>query len=151
MTAEIDRVRIHTAPEVLQEIDAAIEETILLYSTKPERDMSARIEFLEHEWDIERYLETNASTLALTGVVLGVAVNKKWLWLSGGVLAFLFQHSVQGWCPPVSVLRRMGIRTKGEIDREKYALKALRGDFDAVHAQNDPLNRAHESLLASVI
>ena len=36
---------------------------------------------------------------------------------------------LQGWCPPVPVLRRLGVRTQGEIDEEKAALKALRGDF----------------------
>jgi hypothetical protein len=29
----------------------------------------------------------------------------------------------------VLLLRRLGFRTSGEIHREKYALKALRGDF----------------------
>jgi hypothetical protein len=28
----------------------------------------------------------------------------------------------------------MGIRTRQEINREKYALKALRGDFDQIDA-----------------
>ena len=50
--------------------------------------------------------------------------------LPGIVLPFLFQHAVQGWCPPVPVLRRLGVRTREEIDREKYALKVLRGDFE---------------------
>jgi hypothetical protein len=30
------------------------------------------------------------------------------------------------------VLRRLGVRTRSEIDREKFALKALRGDFKNV-------------------
>ena len=34
---------------------------------------------MDHEWDVERVLEVNASTLALSGLVLGVTVNKKWL------------------------------------------------------------------------
>jgi len=46
------------------------------------------------------------------------------------VLPFLFQHAVQGWCPPVPVFRWLGVRTRQEIDEEKYALKVLRGDFD---------------------
>lgn len=32
------------------------------------------------------------------------------------------------------VFRRLGVRTSGEIDQERYALKALRGDFDRVSA-----------------
>ena len=83
-----------------------------------------RIGALDREWDVERVLEVNASTLALSGLVLGVTVNKKWLLVPGVVLSFLLQHGLQGWCPPLPLLRRLGIRTRGEIDREKYALKA---------------------------
>jgi len=45
------------------------------------------------------------------------------------VTAFLLQHAVQGWCPPLPVLRRLGFRTAREIEVERNALKALRGDF----------------------
>lgn len=44
--------------------------------------------------------------------------------------AFLAQHGLQGWCPPIPVFRRLEVRTDREIARERYALKALRGDFD---------------------
>ncbi|HET9942578.1 MAG TPA: hypothetical protein VFR05_04515, partial [Terriglobia bacterium] len=46
----------------------------------------------------------------------------------------LLQHAVQGWCPPVPLFRRLGIRTQREIDEERYALKAMRGDFLAANA-----------------
>ena len=88
-----------------------------------------RLRELDQEWDIERTLEANAATLAFTGVVLGAAVDKRWLALPALVTAFLFQHALQGWCPPIPVLRRLGFRTMREIDTERYALKALRGDF----------------------
>jgi hypothetical protein len=74
---------------------------------------------------VVRALEVNASTLASTGLLLGVTVNRKWLVLPGVVLSFLLQHGLQGWCPPLPILRRSGVRTRGEIDREKYELKAL--------------------------
>jgi hypothetical protein len=45
------------------------------------------------------------------------------------VTGFLFQHATQGWCPPVPILRRLGYRTAREIETERIALKALRGDF----------------------
>ena len=59
------------------------------------------IKEFDREWDMERVLETNASALAFTGLVLGVTHNKKWLIVPGIVLPFFFQHAVQGWCPPV--------------------------------------------------
>ena len=44
---------------------------------------------------------------------------------------------VQGWCPPISFFRRRGFRMASEIDCERYALKALRGDFRNVLAAHD--------------
>jgi len=126
---ETDPVRATTRPEVLRQIDEKIDCQIRYYATQPREIISRRIEELEREWDMERWLETNASALAFTGVVLGVVSSKKWLLLPALVTGFLFQHATQGWCPPVPALRRLGVRTRNEIDREKYALKLLRGDF----------------------
>jgi hypothetical protein len=52
--------------------------------------------------------------------------------LPGVVAAFLLQHAIQGFCPPLPVLRALGYRTDREIETERNALKAARGDFDAV-------------------
>lgn len=35
-------------------------------------------------------------------------------------------HSLQGWCPPLPIIRRMGIRTAEEITKEKDALRKLK-------------------------
>lgn len=53
------------------------------------------------------------------------------------VTAFLLQHAVQGWCPPVPILRRLGYRTNREQDDERIALKFLRGDFDPLLAAGE--------------
>jgi hypothetical protein len=135
---EADRVRANTTPESLRRIDTTIEEKVLYYSTQPRHVISDRIAQLEREWDIERWLETNASSLALIGLILGLTRSRKYLLLSGTVLSFLLMHAVQGWCPPVPVMRALGIRTRSEIDREKFALKVLRGDFqDVSHSPED--------------
>lgn len=127
-----DRVRAHSTEESNREIDEKIRHCIQIYAQKDRREIGRRIDQLEREWDVERVLELNASTLALTGLILGTTVNKKWLIAPGIVLPFLFQHAVQGWCPPLPILRKLGVRTRQEIDVEKYALKALRGDFEEV-------------------
>lgn len=105
-TTQWDRVRAQTHPEVLREIDARIEEQIRFYATQPTAEISRRLEALDRKWDIERWLETNASGFALGGLLLGAAVNRKWLLLTAGVLGLLLQHALQGWCPPVPALRR---------------------------------------------
>jgi len=138
---ESDRVRANTAIEINEKIDRQITESVRFYSGKSEDKITQRIHDLEREWDMERLLETNASALAFTGLVLGVIRNKKWLFLPGIVLPFLLQHAVQGWCPPVPLFRRLGVRTREEIEREKFALKALRGDFEEI----DSLRRGEEA------
>ena len=123
-----DRVRRSTSEQRNREIDRQTDLNIQRYAGASPADIRSRIADLDREWDVERVLEVNASTLALTGLVLGLAVNRKWFALPGIVLPFLLQHGLQGWCPPLPLLRRLGVRTRGEIDREKYALQeALRG------------------------
>jgi hypothetical protein len=129
---EADRVRAATTPKSLQKIDQTIEEKVRFYASQPREVITRRISELDREWDIERMIETNASSLALLGVVLGLTRGRQWLLLSAGVLGFLLWHGTKGWCPPVPALRKMGVRTRGEIDREKFALKVLRGDFQEI-------------------
>ena len=45
-------------------------------------------------------------------------------------LAFFLFHAVEGFDPPLSALRKAGLRSRSEINREIYALKILRDDFD---------------------
>jgi len=127
-----DRVRANTSEEVNRRLDRELAARVRGYEQKSPDEITGRINELDREWDVERWLETNASAIAFTGLVLGVTHSKKWLLLPGIVLPFLFQHAVQGWCPPIPVLRRLGVRTREEIDREKYALKVLRGDFEQI-------------------
>jgi hypothetical protein len=141
---QADRVRAHTSDEVNQELDRTMQESVHSYDGQSRAKISRRIDELDREWDIERTLELNASTLAFTGLVLGATVNKKWLMVPGVVLPFLFQHAIQGWCPPLPVLRRIGFRTREEIDREKYALKALRGDFEPASDSGSALRAAEK-------
>jgi hypothetical protein len=139
-----DRVRANTSEEINRRIDREIEGHVREFAQEGSDEITGRIKELESEWDMERLLETNASALAFTGLVLGLTHSKKWLVVPGIVLPFLFQHAVQGWCPPVPVFRRLGVRTREEIDREKFALKVLRGDFEQVGS----LPRAEEALEA---
>jgi hypothetical protein len=84
----------------------------------------------------------NASALAFVGTALGFFVHSYWLALPALVTAFLFQHALQGWCPPVPILRRLGFRTCYEIERERQVLKSVRGDFGAVLSGADPARAA---------
>ena len=125
------RVRRNTDASINRRIDDQLEHAIRYYSVHLE-DIDSRLKELDEEWDVERMIEANASTLALAGTVLGITVDKRFLALPMIVTAFLLQHAIQGWCPPIPILRRLGFRTADEINRERYALKSLRGDFASV-------------------
>ena len=84
---------------------------------------------LDEEWDIERMLEFNAAAWAMLGISFGVTRSRLWLLLALGAGALLSSQALNGDSAAVPILRRLGFRTKLEIEREKYALKALRGDF----------------------
>ncbi|MCY6355061.1 YgaP family membrane protein [Clostridium sp. ZS2-4] len=131
----MERVEKHTNSEINKRI---YKETLLgigRYLDKSNEEISARIEELEKEWDVERVVETKAASLILAGIVLGSTVNKKWYALSGVVGGFLLQHAVQGWCPSLPLIRRMGYRTPTEIHEEMAALRFIRGDFN--HLKRD--------------
>lgn len=144
------RVPQHTAGHINQRIREQTEANIARYVPAAPEAIDQRLKELDREWDMERTLEANASTLALIGVVLAATVNPWWLLLPGVVTAFLLQHAIQGWCPPMPVFRRLGFRTQTEIDYERYALKALRGDFRELPTATQGQDRAaaHELLLA---
>jgi hypothetical protein len=141
-SSNTDRVRANSSEELNRQFDVQAESCIEQLAGADRETINRHIGDLSREWDMERYLEANASLLSLSGILLGATVNRKFLILPGVVFGFLLQHAVQGWCPPMPVFRRMGIRTRKEINREKFALKALQGDFDVVagHA-----NRSQET------
>jgi hypothetical protein len=140
--AKGDQVRAATKPTVQQKIDNKIREQIIHFASQPKEVITRRIFELENEWDIERVLEANAAGIGLASLVWGLTVNKKCLAVTATVLGFLMLHSTQGWCPPVPLLRRMGVRTRREIDRELFALKVLRGDFQTVGLANPDADAA---------
>jgi hypothetical protein len=127
-----DRVRAHTNDRINERIDRQTLERVGATAAAGPAAITARIDELDREWDVERYLEANAASLAFIGVLLGALHSTWWLLLPAIVTIFLFQHAVQGWCPPLAIFRRRGIRTRKEIDAEVIALKALRGDFESV-------------------
>jgi hypothetical protein len=139
----------NTVRRVPDHTDAAVNDQILertarrvVHFAHHRREIDGRLRELDREWDVERLLETNASALAFVGIALGALRDPRWLRLSALVTAFLFQHAVQGWCPPIPLLRRLGVRTAREIELERVALKALRGDFDRVDDASSAIEAA---------
>ncbi len=130
------RVPAQTQNEINERIRAETARSVRYFEGRTD-EIPVRLHELDEEWDIERAIEANASTLALFGVLMAtLRGNNRWLVLPLAVTGFLLQHAIQGWCPPVPVLRRLGFRTSYEIEEERQALKALRGDFKLENASD---------------
>lgn len=140
------RVEENTPEEINRRIRRDLNARVLYFAQRPQ-EIDRRLDELDHEWDIERLLQANAGVLSLMGLTFGV-LRSRWYILPAAAAAFLIQHAVQGWCPPVSLFRRLGIRTTREINHERCALKALRGDFDslAIGEDLDPQERARRAI-----
>jgi hypothetical protein len=123
----------HTPEPYNRLISRTTRNNVARYAEQGPAAIDRRLSELDREWDIERLLEANASSLVVAGCALGAFVSRKFFVLPALVGGFLLQHAIQGWCPPIPLLRRLGVRTQREIDEERFALKSLRGDFDHVH------------------
>ena len=145
----VDRVRRNSSPEVNNRIDEAMMKRLWAYSRKSKAEITARIAELDREWDLERVAETGAATLSLTGVVLGFVRTRLWLLMPAAVLASLLQHSLTRRSTFVQTIRALGVRTRREIDAERYALRMIRGDFDKLQAVSEDSHKAIEALRLS--
>ena len=129
-----DRVQANTAGNVNRDIERKAARRVAQAAAAPTQVITRRIGELDEEWDIERAIEANAATASLVGLTFGLLGRSRWFLLPAAVSGFLLQHAVQGWCPPIPVLRRLGFRTSFEIEQERQALKLIRGDYKSAAA-----------------
>jgi hypothetical protein len=107
-TAEPDRVRAITHPAVNARIDR--QARMRIEQSAADSDFNGRLADLGREWDFERIIETEAAATGLLGLALGVAVNRRFLFVPAVATAMMLLHAVHGWYPLLPILRRMGIR-----------------------------------------
>ncbi|MDB5342674.1 MAG: hypothetical protein JWP89_1051 [Schlesneria sp.] len=131
----VDRTPQHTAAHVNREIRYRTEQSIARCAAAGHDSINNRLDELDEEWDVERTLEATAASSFLLALLLGASAGWFWHFVAAVIAVFLLLHAVQGWCPPVALFRQCGFRTASEIDYERYALKSIRGDFDALVAQ----------------
>ncbi|HEY6530203.1 MAG TPA: hypothetical protein VIZ65_16060 [Cellvibrionaceae bacterium] len=125
------RVAENTSSRFNAKIQREIEMSVCFYKANPHL-IPARLIELDEEWDIERVLETNASSLIVATSALGCIASRRFFAVPFVVGAFLLQHALQGWCPPLPILRRLGYRTTSEIQQERSALEHL-SNFNGEH------------------
>lgn len=129
---EPDRVRRLTFKRDQDRIDERTLDALRVASNQGVMGLTRRLEELDREWSVDRALMIGAGSFVWLGLVMGTAVKRRLYLISAIAGGVLFAFALLGWAPPVLILRRLGFRTRGEIDSERMALKALRGDFESL-------------------
>ena len=91
-------------------------------------DARARLRRIDGEFDQEQALQFGAAAIGFIGAILGLAVSSAFALLPAFAIAALGQYLLQGWCPPLALLARLGLRSSMEIEGVRYALMASRGE-----------------------
>jgi uncharacterized protein (DUF2267 family) len=134
---EPGRGRSSSAPRARATADISLRGRLRAYAAADVATLDARLGELEREWDLERVLEASTAVIGLTSLGLSAARRITTAWLPATLFTVLLQHAMQGWAPPVSLLRSLGYRTRKEIEEETFGVKLLRGDFEGVPSPAD--------------
>jgi hypothetical protein len=129
-----DHVRKNTSPPVNQEIREEASRRIEEVRDDPAQ-IRNRLAEIDAEWNVERALELTSASITLFALTRS---RTRMPLLALTVQAFLLQHAVRGWCPPLPVLRRLGFRTQQEIERERYTLRSLLREHVGVSDNDRP-------------
>jgi hypothetical protein len=123
MERETDITLEHSTP-----VEKQIQDQVNHYYHDQE-EIDLRLMELDNEMDLETYLQTQNAALTIAGVILGLTSDKKWLVVPLISSLVVITNIVKGSNKPFGYFRKMGFRTRAEIEKERYALKAIRGDF----------------------
>lgn len=61
--------------------------------------------------NVERYLRLIAGAFVMLTLALGYWVSPHWYWFTAFVGLNLFQSAFTNWCPMMSILRKLGVRS----------------------------------------
>lgn len=126
--ATTNRVELNTGASVNAKFQRQLQTNITRYANASNAQIDQRLAALEREWSIERVLELEAPTMIGLGAILGATLRRGWFALSALAASKVILHNTQGWYPLLPLLRRLGLRSQNEIEQERSALRALRGD-----------------------
>jgi hypothetical protein len=134
-----ERVALSTPEGLNVRIRRQIEANVDKLASAGPSEIDRRLAQLDEEWDVERIIEVLAPTGTLVWLAMGLRVKRKLLAIPVLIQGFVLFHALKGWLPPLALLRWLGFRTTAEIDQERNALKALRGDFRQVSGPAEAL------------
>jgi len=147
MSPTTERLRLYLDRDTDHCIRQKTYDNVARYAAASPQMIDQRLVDLEHEWDVERIVAVIVNSALLVSLLLPALLGPIWLIVPALLAGFRLVHALVGWSPLVSVLRRMGYRTHCEISHERFALKALRGDFRRLDSVVTPQDREDLSRL----
>jgi hypothetical protein len=131
---QVDRVRDHSPQHINRRIAKDIDIRVQHCIREGREAILERLGEIDREWDVDRVLMANFAIAGGLTYVAGLhrfVERPRWggrrtglLYVLGAQLGFLLLHATVGWCPPLVVWRRAGVRTKSEIELERGLLLA---------------------------
>jgi len=109
--------------------DSQIAHTVASVIHEGPEAIERRLGVLDREWTVGRLVKVVTSLGLLVGLGLAWFVHAAWLALPVLLGLLLLQYTVSRHSLLTYLFQALGLRTGMEIEHERIALKALRGDF----------------------
>lgn len=107
----------------------SVKDSVRFYGSLGAQAVSDRLKALEEEPDLESVATLGLAGTGVLALIFGILGSRLWRLLAWLALPLIFAHVRGRFAAPGEFLRTLGLRSRKEIEEEKYALKALRGDF----------------------
>jgi hypothetical protein len=117
---------------ITRDIDDKFESILKIYAHADHELLNRRLIELDEELNLVRALKSNAMAITVTGAMFGLFASRKWVALPFLVSGLLMQYAMKGSCLCVATFRHLHVRAVSEIERERYAIKMLLGDYNYV-------------------
>lgn len=125
----------------LMDRDAMSEQTrenVARFASATPQILDQRLCELDCAWDVERTAQVGVAGLTLVGLAAAAYWGVGWWAVPIVGASLLLIQAIWCWSPLSALLSCCGLRTRRDHAQERYALKALRGDFQRLTLVNTP-------------
>ena len=117
-----------SVPEAIAANARRTEANLAYYRENPSM-IGRRMAELDDEWDTSRVLQVATSSLTLASFWLTLTKSKLWTLLSLVLAGGALHHGLTRASPAEDIVRRLGFRTRDEIEYERRRLGQLESDL----------------------
>ncbi|HEY1954615.1 MAG TPA: hypothetical protein VGH28_03370 [Polyangiaceae bacterium] len=118
-----DRVRKRGSKKIAARLDAELERRLERAADDP-LWARKRLHHLDREWDIDRAILVPFAFMGAAALILARRGKRLYRVPLGAQIGAMVAYATIGWCPPAAILRRLGFRTRQEIEAERLGMIA---------------------------